>query len=357
MKSLYVTSVEPFSGKTALVLAIGDAARRMGHSLAYMKPLSTQPYRAPDGTLVDEDADFVHSVLKLESPTSDLSPVIVTPDSLRERLKGAAERDLLGRISQRARDLGEGRDLLLIEGGGSLREGYAMGLSNPRVAETLGAPVLVVVKYRGEMALVDDALTAQFRLKDGLSGVVLNHIPNDAEAFLADYAIPFLRNEGIPVLGSLPLVPRLSALSVEELRNLLDARVLTESAPLDALADTFTVGAMNAEAALSRFRRQQNKAVITGGDRTDIQLSALETSTVVLILTGNLRPSPVTLEQAESLGVPVLLVRTNTMETVEQIERSYGKTRLGHTQKLNEFFAMVGERVDLGAVWSAVGLV
>ena len=66
-----------------------------------------------------------------------------------------------------------------------------------------------------------------------------------------------------------------------------------------------TVGAMTADAALSRFRRSSNKAVITGGDRTDIQLAALETSTTCLILTGNLRPSPLVIKQAEEFGIAV----------------------------------------------------
>jgi BioD-like phosphotransacetylase family protein len=39
------------------------------------------------------------------------------------------------------------------------------------------------------------------------------------------------------------------------------------------------VGAMSAENALSYFRRKAHKVVITGGDRPDIQLAALETST------------------------------------------------------------------------------
>lgn len=356
MKSLYVTSVEPFSGKTALLLAIGNAAHQKGHKLAYLKPLSTQPYRTPAGELADEDADFVRSVLDLETPASELAGVVVTSETLRERLKASEDGGWLEMVKQRARAFGEASDLLLIEGGGSLREGYAMGLSNPGVAQALGSPVLVVVKYRGEMALVDDALTARFRLGDQLMGVVLNHIPDEANDFLESYALPFLTKQGIQVLGKLPLVPSLSAMSVDELRKLLEAQVLTDSADLNVLADTFTVGAMNAEAALSRFRRQQNKAVITGGDRTDIQLSALETSTVALILTGNLHPNPVALEQAESLGVPVLLVETNTMETVEKIERAYGKTRLGHTEKLRTFFRMVSEGVDLGSIWETIGL-
>ena len=129
----------------------------------------------------------------------------------------------------------------------------------------------------------------------------------------------------------------LSALTVGELIRLLDAEVLTKYQRAEALVENLTVGAMTAEAALSRFRRSSNKAVITGGDRTDIQLAALETSTTCLILTGNLRPSPLVIKQAEEFGISVLLVRTNTMETIEQIEKFFGKTRLGQTAKLKQF--------------------
>ncbi len=246
--------------------------------------------------------------------------------------------------------------MLLIEGGASLREGYSLGLSNPSVAQHFASPALVLVKYRGEMKVVDDALTAQYRLGDLLLGVILNHVPDSARAFVDDFAVPFIQGKGIPVLGSLPAIPRLAALSLQELVDLLDADVLNQTSDLEALASTFTVGAMNAEAALARFRRQQNKVVITGGDRTDIQLAALETSTVGLILTGNLRPSPMVLQQAEALEVPILLVKENTIETVESIERTFGKTRLGQTEKLETFIQLVQDRVNLAPIHEALGV-
>ncbi|MGA9534100.1 MAG: phosphotransacetylase family protein [Anaerolineales bacterium] len=356
MKSLYVTSVEPFSGKTAFCLALGRHLQSKGLSLGYLKPFSTQPWRTPDGQLADEDAVFVDKVLGLGTEPGSLSPVIVTPERLRRRLQDQDISDLLDRIRQAADDIGHDKDVLLMEGGASLREGYAMGLSNPSVAKALGAPVLVIAKYRGEMEIVDDALTARFRLSDQLLGVVLNHVPEEAAEFVSEYVVPYLQGQGIRVLGWLPSRPRLSALSLTELIGMLDARVLTKDVSLDAMAGTFTVGAMNAEAALSRFRRQQNKAVITGGDRTDIQLAALETSTVALILTGNLRPSPLILEQAENLKVPVLLVPTGTMETVEKIERAYGKTRLGQTEKLDMFQDLVIENLDLEPIYQALSV-
>lgn len=352
MNALYVTSVEPYSGKTAVCLALGKLLQSEGRKVAYMKPVSTQPWRSPDGTLADEDAVFVHTALGLEGDPTQAAPVIVTPSTLRKRLKGIDEENLMGKIKQLADSAVKGKDMLLLEGLASLREGYAMGLSNPRVAEMLGAPVLVLVAYMGEMRLVDDVLTAQFRLGEQMCGVIINRVPDEGVEFIQDYAQPYLEEQGIRVLGSLPSVPHLSALSIGELVDLLDAEILTKHIDPHALVERFTVGAMTADAALSRFRRYQNKAVITGGDRTDIQLAALETSTVVLILTGNLQPSPLIIQQSESLGVPILLVKENTMETVDIIERSHGKTRLGQPEKINTFLQLMSENVDIQAIYN-----
>lgn len=356
MKALYITSVEPYSGKTAMCLALGKYFQKRDHKVGYLKPMSTQPWRSAEGELTDEDAAFVQKSLGLEGESAVPSPVIVTSAALRERMQSEGDEDLIHRIEEAARRAGEGMDLLLLEGGASLREGYAMGLSNLRLAEVLGAPAIVLIRYHRDMQLVDDSLAAEFRLGDLLMGVILNHIPEEAGDFIEDYAKAFLEKEGIQVLGSLPRVPRLSALSVGELKDLLDAQVLTQHYEPDALAETFTVGAMTLDAALSRFRRQQHKAVITGGDRSDIQLAALETSTVVLILSGNLHPSPLVVQQAERLGVPILLVKYNTMETVNYIERAYGKTRLGQPEKLETFMSLMEANVNVQAIAEALEL-
>jgi uncharacterized protein len=356
MKALYITSVQSYSGKTAVCLALGKQLQSKGLRLGYLKPMSTQPWRTPDGRLADEDAAFLQRTLNLTVDPTRLSPVIVTPNTLRQRLAGEGDESLIDLVRQAAVEMGEDQDILLVEGGADLREGYAMGLSNLFVAQELGAPALVLVRYLSEMQIVDASLAAQFRLGDQMLGVILNHIPEDAQDSVQAYARPFLERQGIRVLGSLPLVPRLSALSVGELQTLLKAEVLTRTIEPDALIETFTVGAMTLEAALSRFRRQKNKAVITGGDRTDIQLAALETSTVALVLTGHLHPSPLVIHQAETVGVPVLLVKDTTMETVDAVEGAYGKTRLGQPEKLHTFLDLMAEHVDLTSIYTALGL-
>lgn len=356
MKSLYITSVEPYSGKTAVCLSLGRYLQGRKLKVGYLKPVSTQPWRMPDGTLADEDAVFVHSALGLEGDAVDSSPIIVTPTTLRAHLQDLQSDNLIETIQDAAKQAGAGKDILLLEGGASLREGYAIGLSNLRVAEVLGAPALVLVPYRGEMRLVDDVLTARFRLGEQLFGTIINRVPEDGVDFTNEYALPFLDKKGIRCFGTIPSVPRLSALSVGELIELLDAQVLTKSVNPEALAETLTIGAMTAEAALSRFRRYQNKAVITGGDRTDIQLAALETSTVVMILTGNLHPSPLIIEQAETMNVPILLVKQNTMETIEIVEGSMGRTRLGLPEKMETFLNLMKDHVRLDEICSELGL-
>src|SRR4030042_278512 len=150
MKALYITSVEPYSGKTAVCLALGKQLQAGGWRVGYLKPMSTQPWRTPEGQLGDEDSAFGQSALGL----------------------GAA---------------------------------YAMGISNPRLAVALGAPVMVVVKYHAEMQCLDDALTAQFRLRELLLGVIVNAVPPEAAEFVQRFASPFLEKAGIRMLGALPL--------------------------------------------------------------------------------------------------------------------------------------------------------
>jgi BioD-like phosphotransacetylase family protein len=361
MKSLYVTSIEPFSGKTAVCLALGTRLQADGYQVGYLKPLSLQPWRIGD-RVADEDAAFVKEALHLTAEPWELSPIVITPEYLRdcmdtlECLPPEGDPDRIEQVKMAFQAASAGQDVLLLEGGGSLREGYVVGLPTPKVAQTLGSQVLAIVKYSDEVRTLDDALTAQYRLGSLLSGVIINRIPEDAQTYIEKTAVPYLEGKGIPVLGVLPDVHSLAALTVGEIVQVLNAEVLTKFLRPQALIENLTIGAMTAETALSRFRRYAHKAVITGGDRTDIQLAALETSTTALILTGNLRPSPLVVRQAEEFGVTIILVPSNTLETVEAIERLFGKTRLGHSAKLKQFQTLLNDKFDYTRLYSMLEL-
>lgn len=355
MNSIYITSVERYSGKTATCLALGKRLIADGYNPGYLKPLSLQPYLI-SGNIADEDAVFVKEILGLDAQPWDLSPIVVTPEFLHERLLDKEKINLMSKVKAAAEVTGAGKDLLILEGGASMREGYAVGLPTLDVAEELGTNVLALIKYRDEIRVLDDTLAARRRLGDLLCGIIINRVPDDAIEFVHNTVVPYIENLGLPVYGVLYEKRGLEALTVNEIAQVLEARILTKDPNLDALVETLTVGAMTADAALSRFRKQINKAVITGGDRTDIQLAALETSTTTLILTGNLHPSPLIIKQAEEFNVSVLLVPTNTMETIESLERIFGKTRLGQASKLAQFEEIFNEYVDVPRLYKRLGI-
>lgn len=200
MKSLYVISVEPHSGKTAACLALGKQLKTDGYRVHYMKPLSLQPYRVA-GKLADEDAAFAKEVLGLDEEPWQLSPVVVTADVLRRHLAAPSEEDLMAKLKAECSQIIADCDVLLLEGAGSLREGYVMGLPPVAVAAELGSHVLALLRYHSEAQLLDDALAARARLGEVMVGALINRVPEEAQRFIQDLARPYLEMQGIPVFG------------------------------------------------------------------------------------------------------------------------------------------------------------
>lgn len=343
MATLYVLSTSPNSGKTAVAVALGQHYRQQGRRVAWFKPLSTTVV-AEGGKLIDEDAQFVREVLGLKEPAADLAPFALTPEIVREALEAGELRDDLDEIKRRLEAVAAGTDLLLVEGGTTPIEGTLFGLDACSLVEVLDARVLVVARWNSGF-IADEVLWVREMLGDRVIGVVLNAVPKSREAFAQGALSQVLAQRGVPVLAVIPEEKILAAMSVGELAEVLSGTVLTAHERLDELVENLSVGAMSVDSALSYFRRKPNKAVITGGDRPDIQLAALETSTRCLILTGNLQPSPIILGRAGEVGVPVMVVRHDTLTTVEIAERYFGKIRFRQPQKLRRFLRLFEERM------------
>jgi BioD-like phosphotransacetylase family protein len=357
MKALYVTSMHRFSGKTAVCLALGRRLQKEGHRVGYFKPVSAHPWEPIPGETHDEDADFVRQTLGLEESPDDMTGVVLTPAIVREMRYGCSEFDLMPDVEAAYRRFVDDKDIVLLEGGASLREGASLGVGPVKVANALDVPALVIVRFRNYVSMADACVTAHAQFGDRLMGVLINAVPDDVQDTMAQVCCPCLEERGVPVLGALPLKEQLQAISVGELAEVLSGEFLVLPEKKDVLVEHLMVGAMSAEKALPRIRRMSGtKAVITGGDRADIQLVALETATKCLILTGHLRPVPEVLRRAQEIGVPVLLVRGNTMDTVEAIEAVFGKTRLGQSAKLEQFEALLEQHFDFERLYQALGL-
>jgi hypothetical protein len=355
MTNLYITSIEPVSGKTALCVGVAQRMQRDGYSIGYLKPVSASAHRV-QGKVIDDDAVFVSQTLGLKGDPELFTPVALTPEAVEDILTGTStvnwEKVLLDAFEKAS----ESRDLVILEGGGSLRDGYIVDLGTPRVADLLKAPELVILRYWSNVQVMDDALTAQKRLGNSMLGVVINAVPKLHMEFVQEVITKALAARGIKTFAVIPQDRVLQSISVAELADVLNAQVLCCPDKMQELVEHLMVGAMSVDSALTYFRRKPNKAVITGGDRPDIQLAALETSTKCLVLTGNIHPSPIILGRAEEVGVPVMMVNYDTLSTVEVIERFFGKTRFHQEKKLHRFMQMLEERFDYDELYRALGL-
>jgi len=354
-KSIYVTSTQTYSGKSALCVGLLRRLQRDGYEVGYMKPISTTGTIVGGDQMVDEDSVFMRDTFDLSDAPEDMAPVLLNDRQVMAVLQGG-EHDFAERVQSAHRTIAKDKDVVVMEGGGSLREGWIVDLAPPQVSELLDASEIVVVPYDNDLQLVDDLITARARLGESLLGGVVNNVPKHRLDFARDLVKPFVEQHDVPVLAILPREKVLQAASVAELRDGVCGEVLCGHQALDELVENVMVGAMSVDSALTYFRRKLNKAVITGGDRPDIQLAALETSTRCLILTGNLRPSPMIIGRAEEAGVPIIMTYYDTFTIVEMIERFFGKTRFHQEKKIERFEGLLNEHMDFDALYAALGL-
>jgi len=348
-KHLIIGSTEDYSGKSTVLLGLGRQFANRQIPIAYGKPLGTLPSET-DG--MDEDVRLAAEVLNLPSERVGPTLAFLNETAILRRLSGEDGTDYGAALGDYAPG---GGDLVLVEGAGSLDEGRLFGLAVPEVAATLGGAVMLVVRYDPTLC-VERILAAQALLGDRLIGIAFNRVPEGARATLEGAIAPFLEAQGIPILGLLPSSALLRSVSVGELVEQLQAEVLCRPDRLDLMVEDLKIGAMNVNSALKYFRKGNNMAVVTGGDRADIQLAALETSTHCLILTGQMPPDPTIVSRAEDMEVPILSVALDTLTTVEIIDRAFGQVRLREPAKVHCIEQLMGEYFDFDRLLGQLGL-
>ncbi len=347
---VYVGSTEPYSGKTLTCTVLGIRWQRQGQQVGYMRPLGVMPTRIGE-ELVDEDAAFVARQLGLETAGRDLCPVLLSPDLC--HIDPATARKRLEKSFAAA---SAGKEVMLLNGTGSLlTRGTAVGLDGVSVVKMLDAKAVLVTRCTSFLD-GDSIIAAQRQLGDRLTGVILNRVTDSARQHVEEHVIPCLRDRGITIFGLLPEDTVLHSVTVREVAEATGAEVMCGGDGMDGLVENFVVGAMGVEGALRYFRRTTRKCVITGGDRSDIQLAALETPTECLILTGGMRPSHTVLARAQERNVPVLLVPQDTLSTVSVIDEMTGKLRVREPSKVEHALQHFERHVDLDLLDRTLGL-
>ncbi|MEM6752667.1 MAG: phosphotransacetylase family protein [Cyanobacteria bacterium P01_C01_bin.38] len=352
-KYLLIGSTEASSGKSATILGLSNQLRQTGLDIAYGKPLG-KSLRESEGSLIEEDVEFITTSLNLQPNQVAPTLLALNETTLQQRLSGKDTTDYQQSLTSEYLQDNLG-DLVLLEGPGNLSEGNLFDLSLMQVADALDAGVILVFRYKSLLS-IETLLSAKQLVGERLIGIVINDVPAEHLQAVNNTMRPFLEQHDIPVLGILPKSNLLRSITVRELVHQLNAEVLCRGDRLNLLVESLAIGAMNVNAAVKYFRKRQNMAVVTGGDRVEIQQAALETSTQCLILTGQLPPPSFILSRAEELEIPILSVDLDTLSTVEIIERAFGQVGVHEPIKVECIGHLMAEHFDINRLLSLMDL-
>jgi phosphate acetyltransferase len=325
-RNVYLTAIEPGSGKSAVALGVMEALASLGR-VGYFRPI------VASGDQRDNDIELIRHRYRLPQSYEDSYGAVV--DDLRAMSDRGRYEELLKRILDTYKRLDDTTDLLLVEGSDFTEASRALEFDfNADVALNLGCPVILIV--RGSNRSVERILEVVQLARGSLAGrgcAILATICNRVAPEILDE----LRRRVGEVVGDepayvLPEVPELAAPTVAEVATALAAEFLR---PLRGAEEPSTrrevsnviVGAMSLPHFLDHI--SDGDLIITPGDRADLIVGSLASrfsgtypNIAGLVLTGALVPEPSVLKLIDGLGgsdLPVLAVGTDTYRTTATV--------------------------------------
>jgi hypothetical protein len=343
MVPIFIASNRSYTGKTFLALGLAQKLIELGHKVGYLKPLGKTPVKK-GSDLFDADAIFIRESLALPDPLKVISPFVLSYEMQNLIFEGKLKeikKQILDALNAQ-----KDKDFVIMGGAGDFFEGSTLGIDGVSLIEETGAQVIMVEAWRGDKSI--DSLYGSYKLLgEPFMGGIFSKVPANAFSYVKDKAAPFLEKSGVAIFGIFQKDSLLESITIRQIVEILNAKVLCCEDKLDELVEHFSIGAMDVHSALSHFSRIPNKAVITGSHRSDIQLAAMESSTKCIIITGGFSTNDAVLGKAQSLGTPIVSVSLDTFTAVERIEAVIGKTSIRQKEKKHRIKELINAQFDI----------
>ncbi len=348
--AIYLTTTEPFSGKSVIALGLMNLLAGKTDKLAYFKPVvSTQR------TQVDTHLDTIARHFELKTPYLEM--FAFTRDEVVKYQNAGKESYIIDTIIEKFKKLQEQNDFVVVEGtdfmGGTTNLEFDGNIS---IAKNLGLPVVLIVKGEGKPVkeILDNAVTtAKSFMDEGVQilTVVANKIDPDKEEEIRTQLEKSLPKGIIPT--TIPQNKDLGSPTMKEIHESVGGKVLFGEHQLSNQVDTSIVGAMQLHNCLTRL--QKNTLIVTPGDRGDIIIGALQANVsknypkiAGILLTGGLVPEPTISKLIEGLDsvVPIISVQTGTFKTVNNVANTQSRIASDNKEKIALAISMFDKHVD-----------
>lgn len=313
MYKFVVTSLRQSAGKTSMIVGISKALKS---SIAYIKPMGERfLYRKK--RLWDYDAALVTSIFGLKENPEEMS-IGFYHSKLHSVLDEQTTRE---KVHELLTNVGTGKELFFAECGKDITYGASVHLDAISIAEQLDARLIIVVSGDGD-AILDDLFFLRKYIRAGdtrMAGVIINKVSSFSD--FCDTRLPLIRNHGFDVLGVVPFYKELHYFSLSYLADRLFAKTIATEDDLNRTVKNIFIGNMSVDTALQNPSFQEDdKVVITRGDRGDMMIAAMESDAIAVILTNNIMPSSNLIARAKQLNIPLLLVSADIYDIARQIE-------------------------------------
>ena len=353
MTALYITSIERRTGKDLLTMGLMNRMIRDGLKLGYFKALGHFPAKVGD-TIVDSRALLIHRYFGLEDPVELTCPVVVTQDLVMQNYKEGVT-GLLEKVTGAFEKVSDEKDVVIVSCDNNFSDGSSFDLSSRRLIRLLTARALFVERYECDFC-VDLLIELKEIMGKSMMGVVFNKVKPLHYEEIEKFVVPFLMSKGINVFGLLPTDTLLESIVAQELAEHLGADVVCGRKQLEVLLESFLVGGMGVDKFVGYLLSRKGAGVIVGGDRSDIQMAAIENKARCLILSGGMYPNDIIIGRAEEKGVPILVVSDDTYTVAKNVEGMVGTFSLADSRKIDHGLDLVNQKFDFSRLYKQIGL-
>ncbi len=360
-KGIYITSAEPYSGKTIMVLGLMEfLVGRIGR-IGFFRPVIHDDRK---------NDPFINLILSRYQMLQHHETMYgCSFETASDLLIEDRQEDLYSLILEKYKTLEAQCDFVVCVGTDYNDAAVSVELEfNMAMANHLGIPMLPVLKGkdRSITRIMDSTQVIVNLLRDhrcDILAVVITHVdPNNRESLL--FLLGQVFNDDLPIYA-ISEDPRLQKPTIGEVITSLGANLICGNEQLlDGLVRNVKIAAMGLPNFLDHI--EEGSLIITPGDRSDIilgvlaaDLSGLYPHIAGLILTGNIKPAANIQELVERLGektLPVFTVDKDTFSTaiaVNSVECSIGPR---DQRKIAAALGLVEASVDFPAIVERVAL-
>ena len=353
MVTLYVSSVERHAGKELITLGLIDRLRRDGLKVGYFKPLGHSPIKV-EHAVVDKGAWLIHKLFELEDPMELVCPVVITQDLIMQNF----QKEITGleeKIAKAFEEISTEKDIVVVGCDRNFSDGSSFGLGGVQLIKMLKAHAMFVERYTCSFC-IDFLLELKKFIGDSMMGAVFNRVDASDMSEINQLVAPFLARKDMALYGTIPQDTFLAAVSIDELVTQLSADVVCGRDNMEGFVEDFLVGGMQVDTFITYLLKKPTAGVIVGGDRTDIQLVAIENEVKCLILSGNLYPNDTIISRAQVRGVPILVARDDTYTVAKKVEAIVGEFSLKERNKIEHGISLVNEHFYFEKLYKTLNL-